>query len=203
MKPFARRIGKAAFTLIELMVTITIIIILAGLVVGGMEYANQRSASEKAKTQIALLSKGIEEYKLDMGGYPPTNNISASLTTSAGSSTSAIIFNALYWDSDNDGIGVTGPPPAPDTDQKIYLPELDPATSKQGWTTGNASATTIITDPWGNQYCYRSAINSSGTTNTATVNPDFDLWSMGKDGKTNTATPSATDPLNADDIRNF
>ena len=190
MKPFARRIGQAAFTLIELMVVITIIIILAGLVVGGMEYANQRSASEKAKTQIALLSKGIEEYKLDMGGYPATGNITGSLTTSAGSSTSAIIFNALYF--------------APlSANQRIYLPELDPATSKQGWTTGTASATTIITDPWGNQYCYRSAISATGATNSATVNPDFDLWSMGKDSKTNAANPIMTDSLNLDDIRNF
>ncbi|MFN6093597.1 MAG: type II secretion system protein GspG, partial [Verrucomicrobiota bacterium] len=180
---------KAAFTLIELMVTITIIIILAGLVVGGMEYANQRSASEKAKTQIALLSKGIEEYKLDMGGYPPTNNITGNLTT-AGSSTSAIIFNALYF--------------APlSANQRIYLPELDPATTKQGWTTGASSNTTIITDPWGNQFCYRSAINSSGATNTATVNSDFDLWSMGKDGKTNASSANATVSPNADDIRNF
>lgn len=191
MKPFARRIGKAAFTLIELMVTITIIIILAGLVVGGMEYANQRSASEKAKTQIALLSKGIEEYKLDMGGYPPTNNITGNLTTSAGSSTSAIIFNALYF--------------APlSANQRIYLPELDPATTKQGWTTGASSNATIVTDSWGNQYCYRSAINSTGATNNATVNPDFDLWSMGKDGRTNaTFGANATTSPNADDIRNF
>lgn len=202
MKALLRRNRKAAFTLIELMVVITIIVILAGLVVGGMEYANQRSATEKAKVQIALLTKGLEEYKLDMGAYPATDNISGSLTTSAGSSTSSIIFKALYWDSDNDGIGVTGSPP--DTDQRIYLPELDPATSKQGWTTGNASATTTITDPWGNQFCYRSGVNASGVTNNATVNSaDFDLWSMGKDGKTNASSASTTDASNKDDIRNF
>lgn len=190
MKPFARRIGKAAFTLIELMVVITIIVILAGLVVGGMEYANQRSAAEKAKTQIALLSKGIEEYKLDMGAYPATDNISGSLTTSAGSSTSSIIFNALYWT------------PA-SGNQRIYLPELDPATTKQGWTTGTASATTTITDPWGNQYCYRSATSATGATNNSTINADFDLWSMGKDGKTNASSANTTISTNADDIRNF
>jgi type II secretory pathway pseudopilin PulG len=155
-----------------------------------MEYANQRSASEKAKTQIALLSKGIEEYKLDMGGYPPTNNISGNLT-SAGSSTSSIIFNALYF--------------APlSANQRIYLPELDPVTTKQGWTTGTATANLTITDPWGNQYCYRSSSNATGATNNATVNPDFDLWSMGKDSKTDaTSGASVTTSPNADDIRNF
>ena len=197
MKPFARRISKAAFTLIEMMVVITIIIILAGLVVGGMEYANQRSATEKAKTQIALLTKGIEEYKLDMGAYPATGDITTT-SGASGTNSSSILYNALYWDSDNDNKGVTGP--SPDTDQKIYLPELDPATSKQGWT---SVTTSTITDPWGNQYCYRSSSNATGGPNSATVNPDFDLWSMGKDGKSNAANPSTTDSLNADDIRNF
>lgn len=191
MKNQIRRIGQAAFTLIEMMVVVTIIILLAGLVVGGMEYANQRSATEKAKTQIALLSKGIEEYKLDMGAYPPTNNITGSLTTAAGSSTSSIIFNALYF--------------APlSASQRIYLPELDPATSKQGWTSGSATASTTISDPWGNQYCYRSSSNATGGPNSATVNPDFDLWSMGKDGKTDaTSGASVITSPNADDIRNF
>jgi type II secretory pathway pseudopilin PulG len=47
----------AAFTLIELMAVITIIIILVGLVVGGMGFVTGRQAKEKAKTQVALLSK--------------------------------------------------------------------------------------------------------------------------------------------------
>lgn len=191
MKPFARRISKAAFTLIEMMVVITIIIILAGLVVGGMEYANQRSAAEKAKTQIALLTKGIEEYKLDMGAYPATGNITGNFSGSNGTATSSILFNMLYWTPVS-------------SSQRIYLPELDPVTTKQGWTTGTASAATTITDPWGNQYCYRSSSNATGGPNSATVNPDFDLWSMGKDGRTNaTSNASVTTSPNADDIRNF
>ena len=201
MKPFARRIGQAAFTLIELMVVITIIVILAGLVVGGMEYANQRSASEKAKTQIALLSKGIEEYKLDMGGYPGTDD-----NTAVAGDVSEQLYETLFyegydydkqsfpavWEKTVNGVKI------PKT-IKIYLSELNPLSTKQGWvtttTSGAPAASLKILDPWGNNYRYRKGTNAQ--------NPDFDLWSMGKDGKTNTATPSATDPLNADDIRNF
>ena len=201
------RTGKAAFTLIEVMAVITIIVILAGLVVGGMSFVNERQAKNKAQVQIALISKALEEYKLDMGSYPLTAEVPGTYIVAAGSATSSILFKALYWDSDNDSAGV----PA-DTDQKIYIPDLDPATSKQGWTTGTAGASTIITDPWGNQYCYRSAIRGSGIVaekntdgtvkmNTNTQNPDFDLWSMGKDGKTMTGTPSNT--TNKDDIKNF
>ena len=67
-----QRNGMAAFTLIELMAVITIIVILAGLVVGGLGFVSERQAKEKAKVQIALLSKALEEYKLDMGTYPGT-----------------------------------------------------------------------------------------------------------------------------------
>jgi prepilin-type N-terminal cleavage/methylation domain-containing protein len=193
MKALPQRPGKAAFTLIELMVVITIIVILAGLVVGGMEYANQRQASEKTKVQIALLSKGIEEYKLDMGAYPGT----ADNTPIAGD-VSEQLYQALF----KDGYDYTNPntPPASWTKAtKIYLNDLDPRNNKQGWvtTTTNAAprANLKIIDPWGNNYRYRKGTNAQ--------NPDFDLWSMGKDGKTNTATPSTTQTDNKDDIRNF
>jgi prepilin-type N-terminal cleavage/methylation domain-containing protein len=193
MKALPQRPGKAAFTLIELMVVITIIVILAGLVVGGMEYANQRQASEKTKVQIALLSKGIEEYKLDMGAYPGT----ADNTPIAGD-VSEQLYQALF----KDGYDYTNPntPPASWTKAtKIYLNDLDPRNNKQGWvtTTTNAApgANLKIIDPWGNNYRYRKGTNAQ--------NPDFDLWSCGKDGKTNTATPSTTQTDNKDDIRNF
>lgn len=200
MKTPARQ-KHPAFTLIELMAVVTIIIILAGLVVGGLGFVNDRQATSKAKVQIALLSRAIEEYKLDMGTYPPTANLSVTGALSASTSyNSNTLFKALYWDSDNDNVGV------PDADQRIYLPDLDPVTSKQGWTTGAASATTKILDPWGNEYIYRTASGipnaSTGiaTANAATQNPDFDLWSAGKDGKTNSTLGHAD---NRDDIKNF
>jgi general secretion pathway protein G len=186
------RYGRSAFTLVELMAVITIIVILAALVVSGMGFVFERQAKEKARIQMALISKSLEEYKLDTGGYPLT------VDTTTGSNQSDLLFKALYFDSDNDGSGSTVGTTAGDSDQKIYLAELDPATSKQGWTSGAASAKTKIKDPWGNEYRYRSAAGATGP-NTNTQNPDFDLWSSGKDGKTEPGTPK--DPKNNDDIK--
>jgi general secretion pathway protein G len=204
------RHGQAAFTLIELMAVVTIIIILAGLVVGGLGFVTERQAKEKAKVQLALLTKALEEYKLDMGTYPPTTDRTGSLTA-AGTSTSSILYQALF----KDGFDYTTPatPPSnwdPKKATKIYLPELDPTSTKQGWVTTSTSvgANLTIVDPWGNQYCYRTAVKADGTANNATQNPDFDLWSMGKDAKSNASNPSLTSPAppnntNVDDIRNF
>ena len=146
-----KRPGRAAFTLIELMAVITIIVILAGLVIGGMSFVTERQAKEKARVQIALLSKALEEYKLDNGSYP------ASEDSVDGTGQSDELFKALYYDSDNDGQYPPTGSGTGDTDQKIYLADLDPVTNKQGWTSGSASQTTKIVDPWGNEYRYRSA----------------------------------------------
>ena len=185
--PTQRR--RNGFTLIELMAVITIIVILAGIVVGSMGYVNERQANEKAKVQIALLSKALEEYKLDNGAYPATSNSTTgtqSVTDANGKSST--LFNVLYLD------GVKNK-------TKVYLPELDPANNKQGWTTGTTStSTSSIKDPWGKDYAYRTAVSANGSGNSRTQNPDFDLWSYGKDGQTNTNPKHKTA---ADDVRNY
>jgi general secretion pathway protein G len=200
-----QRNGRAAFTLIELMAVITIIVILAGLVVGGLGFVTERQAKEKAKVQIALLSKAIEEYKLDMGTYPPTGNSGAN---------SAALYVALFYEgydyaqknSPETWVKTVGSNTAFPKSTKIYLPDLDPTSTKQGWVTSvlppaKPPTSSPILDPWGKEYFYRTAVSASGSANTATQNPDFDLWSMGKDGKTKPETP--TDVTNKDDIRNF
>lgn len=187
-----QRSGRAAFTLIELMAVITIIVILAGLVVTGMGFVTERQAKEKARVQIALISKALEEYKLDNGNYPATTD------TATGIGQSNVIFTTLYLNPINANNAGGG--------EKVYIAEFDPVTNKQGWTSGTASTTTKILDPWGNEYRYRSAFAASvGTSapvaNSNTQNPDFDLWSSGKDGKSTPAT--AGDKTNNDDIKNF
>ena len=204
-----QRNGKAAFTLIELMAVITIIVILAGLVVGGLGFVTERQAKEKARVQLALLSKALEDYKLDMGTYPPTSNKTGNLTAS-GTSTSAVLYQALFKDGYDYTLNST-PPSSwdPKKATKIYLPDLNPTTSKQGWVTAakTVGANLKIVDPWGSEYCYRTAVDASGKPNAQTQNPDFDLWSIGKDAKSNAANPSLTTPAsnnpNLDDIRNF
>lgn len=217
-----QRHGRPAFTLIELMAVITIIIILAGLVVGGLGFVTERQAKEKARVQIALLGKSIEEYKLDMGIYPPTGNSSNGSFNSTSTVPTRDLYHALYYDGvmyakETEGGsaptnwtrtvgGTTIPKPT-----SIYLADLDPRSTSQGWVDLPSGASkkdanppetvTGIKDPWGNKFGYRSATAADGTPNTNTVNPDFDLWSVGKDAATNPV--NRNDKVNNDDIRNF
>ncbi len=178
--------NSRGFTLMELLVVVAIIVILAALSLGGMNFAKNKQALEKCKSQMKMLESALEEYKLDNGRYP--------IAVGNGSNT---LYRALYWDSNNDNSGV-----GTDTVQKVYLNELDPASNKQGWSSNPvASAANTIKDPWGNDYNYRSGSIVSGAPNPDAINPDFDLWSFGPDGQAGTAT--GTDKASLDNITNW
>lgn len=175
------------FTLIEMMTVITIIVILTGLTVAGMGFINQKRDNAKAKVEIELLSKGLEQYRADYGEYPGLDQ-----NTPTDGDVTEEVYNALFydgWDSQANGDGSID----------IYLPELDPRNSKQTMvesTTTNIPPVDLkIRDPWRRPYRYRKG--------TEAENPDFDLWSTGKDGETDPLNPSKTVEVNGDDIRNF
>src|SRR6266481_2647437 len=59
-----------AFTLIELILVVGIIIVLAGLVLSTVGYARKKGARARAETEIAAMSAACENYKADNGIYP-------------------------------------------------------------------------------------------------------------------------------------
>jgi prepilin-type N-terminal cleavage/methylation domain-containing protein len=182
MNASPRRIRKG-FTLIEMLVTITIIVILAGLVVAATGFVKDKQNRAKAEIQIKLLANACEEYKLDRGTYPGIDDNSKA----DGRNMSNELYRDLYWDSNRDNSG-----PKTDSTQKIYISELDPDNNKQGWIDGKGQSARIL-DPWNNEYLYRKGSSAQ--------NPDFDLWSAGKDGKSNPQNPR--DKANRDDICNL
>src|SRR5213078_1199232 len=59
-----------AFTLIELIVVVGVILILTGLVLSTAGYARKKGARARAETEIAAMSAACESYKADNGIYP-------------------------------------------------------------------------------------------------------------------------------------
>jgi len=189
------RHGHAGFTLIEMLAVIAIIAILATILVASMGYVQEKEARSKTELQLGLLQAALQEYHHDNGSFPATEN------SATGEKNSHILFNALYWDPEGDGRTPTTGATTGEKGPTRYRPDLDPLTNKQGWTSGKPSARTKIFDPWGNEYRYISSKNSSGKRNSSINNPaedSYDLWSVGKDGKTNPASPK--DKVNNDDI---
>src|SRR5882724_13017405 len=64
------------FTLIELIVVVSIIAVLGALVLSTAGYARKKGARARAETEIAAMSAACENYKADNGIYPrdPTAN---------------------------------------------------------------------------------------------------------------------------------
>ena len=126
-----RRPSHAArgFTLLELLVVMVIIGLLAGFV--APRYFSQvgKSQVKAARAQIDALDKALEQFRLDAGRLPTTEEGLAALN--------AAPPNLTGW---------AGP----------YLKKAVPA------------------DPWGHAYVYAAP---------GTHNNDFDLSSLGKDGR--------------------
>ncbi|MBR0757069.1 type II secretion system major pseudopilin GspG [Bradyrhizobium jicamae] len=77
-----RRSGEAGFTLVEILVVITIIGLIMALV--GPRVLNYlgESKAKAAKIQIESFSSALDLYYLDLGRYPSTNEGLAALTRS-------------------------------------------------------------------------------------------------------------------------
>lgn len=177
MKPTSRNQPHRGFTIAELLVVMTIILILAGLVIGGMQFVKTKQKNHQAEIQIKLLENAIQDYYGDNSEYPGEEDAGGT----SGTGESNTLFQALYYD----GFQST------DGSVRIYLNELDPITDPQKWIDGTGAGATIL-DPWGEEYRYR---RGSGA-----MNPDFDLWSSGPDLET---AGDGEDPKDRDDIGNF
>ncbi len=156
---------STAFTIVEVLVVMAIILILAGLVLGTSSYVHNKGARSRAEAEIAAMSAALENYKADNGVYPSgaaTNALDARTasdpTQSAYENASLQLYEALTGD-----VNATRQPGSPS-----YISfkdnQLSPAT-------GNVH---FIKDPFGNSYGYSTVFQ---TDQTKGYNPTFDLWS--------------------------
>ena len=162
-----------AFTLIELIVVVSIIAVLGALVLSTAGYARKKGARARAETEIAAMSAACENYKADNGVYPANSDTNAlnaqtSVDPSAYQAASLYLYNALF--------GATAGSRTPNTGARSYFvfkPNmLFPADQTQ--------TVQYIQDPFGYSYGYSTIDNPVANSNpTPGYNPTFDLWSTG------------------------
>ena len=68
----ARRMVRAGFTLMELMVVVALLVVLAG--AGGVIYLNilEGAKEDVARSQVQALTQAVEAYNVRYGAYPPS-----------------------------------------------------------------------------------------------------------------------------------
>jgi len=75
-----RGAGKAGFTLIEILVVVTVIAVLAALVAPNVFQHLGTAQDAAARSQIEMLGAALDAYRLDNGRYPTTAQGLAALT---------------------------------------------------------------------------------------------------------------------------
>ncbi len=86
--PRATRRGEAGFTLVELLVMLSILALLAALVGPRVLGYIGSSKVKTAKIQIESISAALQLYRIDMGRYPTTSEGLRSLVQPSGSAAS-------------------------------------------------------------------------------------------------------------------
>jgi len=168
-------LGQRAFTLLEVLVVVTIMIILAGLVLSTFGYMQKKGARARAETEIAAISAACESYKADNAIYPHSNNTDGldPTTTNLGdyNTPSRDLYGEVSGDRDFDG--------TQDTGARSYM-TFKPTSLLRADMSNPPSSTnpvTAIRDPFGNSYGYSTAkaANPGGTVG---YNPTFDFWTV-------------------------
>jgi type II secretory pathway pseudopilin PulG len=195
-----------AFTVVELLIVMAIILVLAGLILATSNYVQTKGQRSRAEAEIAAISAALENYKADNGIYPrgnsdltnivqpfDTDKLDARTGLSAGTeinpdpkANSNYVPAGLFLYKTLSGDTAANRQPS----AKSYFS----FSSSFLWPRGSGFVTALV-DPFGNCYGYSTAYQNDPTKG---FNPTFDLWSTSGTGTGSTPTPTpAPSPINA------
>jgi prepilin-type N-terminal cleavage/methylation domain-containing protein len=207
-----RKSPASAFTLIEMLTVLAIIVLLTGLVISVGVYVHRKGALARTAGEVKLLESACENYKADTGSYPRdtevnsvTDNLNPKVdfvpTTGTYANSSLFLYKELTGDKsggktkDDDTLTGDG---IPDDGEPRYLKEFEPRILMR-----SKDKTTVLgfQDPFGFSYAYSTAaakdeqkFRTDHLTDPSTAkrptgsdlhgfnSGSFDLWSTG--GKT-------------------
>src|ERR1043166_5927883 len=201
--------SRRAFTLIELMVVISIIAILIGLLFPALRGVQDQAKRAQAKNEVSQIVTAVNAFYTEYGRYPidPAAGTTADVTYGP---TGATYTNEKLLDVlrniTTDSLTTTLNP------RQIVF--ISPPDVKDGGTPRAGIGTTTSTgqyfDPWGKAYCIKIdgnydnqlanpySLNAGATT----VQIGVIAWSFGSDGQSNSVPGPASDKntgTNADD----
>ena len=178
-----KKTGTRAFTLIELMVVIGIIVILISLAFPVFQSVLERANKVQAKNDLIQIVTAVNAFYTEYGRYPTTATADASATYGPNGSTAenGSMLNELR------GVG------ALNTRQIVFMVPPD-ARDQTNPRSGIKTSTGGYYDPWGTEYAiamdadYDNQItpNPYGNNNGAGASPlrqGVIAWSLGKDTK--------------------
>lgn len=165
---------RRAFTMIELLVTIAIIVTLGAIAFRVGNGVVNRMNRAKADGEMQIIAQALDRYKMRYGDYPAK--------ISDESLTKALL-------------GLVAPAGAAMTEPRLIGEELNYAVDDNGTPADDTDDKTYLVDPWGNNYVYYYAAAGDITTAPASriwTSYAFILISAGPDGSINNAGITTT-----------
>jgi type II secretory pathway pseudopilin PulG len=163
---------KHAFTIVELLLVITVIIILTGLILASAGYVQKKGARARAESEIAAMSAALESYKADNGIYPRQENGATDLLNARNETNpSNYAAASLYLFTQLNGTDPNFRQMPEARNYFVFRPQML-ATMRDS--NGNLTTVAYVRDPFRNSYGYSTAYQYDETTG---YNPTFDLWS--------------------------
>jgi prepilin-type N-terminal cleavage/methylation domain-containing protein len=195
--PAHRRPRKhRGFTLLELLIVITIIGVLAALTLGAFRFAQESAARNRTVSAHATIRVGLEQYKEKWGEYPePANPAEQDSFTGHTLNTGAahMLYQAITGDG-NSAIRLQSMPAGGVSESDGQVAEIERENAlgstelpKSMLSPANAPSGTImprlLVDGWNRPFQYVKAVPVDPTAPAAptptTVNSTYDLWSFG------------------------
>ena len=165
------RKAREGFTLTEMLVVIAIILLLASLILSGLQVAQRRSAVARARREIAQLVTAWSAYYADYHRFPYDEQADGTVLTEADEECVQILRGRRH--SSDSGRFLTYRQKNP-----RGIPYMDFHHRADG-----------LRDPWGNPYRIALDGNGNGSVNvrvgtplSETLNASVAIWSLGADG---------------------
>ena len=185
--------GRPAFTLLEIVIVMSIVVLLASVTVTSIRYYDQKTKYSRTEILIASIESALEDFRADHGYYP--QNVGATSYTEQ-------VYVALYGDgalTRDASTGVVTITTAPNgtANNTTYLDTLNPSFKGKKLNVETSSPYCIV-DAWGNRLRYR---HNKPAGQMANPSQDYDLASLGPNGLGD--FNSSNESAKADDIKNW
>lgn len=194
----ARR--ASGFTLVEMMIVISLIVVLAALTLGGYNYAVRGAKRRTTEATMTAITSSLERYFEKFGEYPEPAGQDELIQIMPGKtynvSGARCLYQALRGDgydaikgAGNSASGGSAPSDGNFDEveiQNVMFKDMPPTMWRK------LNGVYFMADGFSNPFQYIKASAASGGNAVITINSTYDLWSYGEDVLNTSAKSSDT-----------